>query len=67
MPAKRESSLGTGNPAQRPVAIATGGAYTATFDELHDAVEAACGPKRSGLLWLKNDTSKPGPSAMGAR
>lgn len=27
-------------------------------------MEKACGPSGSGLAWLKNDTSKPGPAEL---
>ena len=63
-PANPSSTLGTGNFAQRPLAITLGGGYTATFEETREAVEKACGPSGSGIVWLKNDTTKPGPAEL---
>lgn len=65
-PANPSSTIGTGNIAERPVAVILGGGFTSVFDEVHDAVEAACGPEGSRLVWLKNDTEKPGPGVLGA-
>ncbi|MBE3048323.1 hypothetical protein IMZ48_38630 [Candidatus Bathyarchaeota archaeon] len=65
-PANPSSTLGTGNVTDRPVAVALGGGHTDVFDETHEAVEKACGPAGSGLVWLKNDTTKPGPFELKA-
>lgn len=65
-PPDPSTTLGSGNLADRPVVIVTGGAFTEGFDDLHDAVEYACGPTGSGLIWLKSDTSKPGPGVFTA-
>lgn len=65
VPPNPSSTLGTGNVTDRPVAIALGRGHNEAFEETRDAVEKACGPGSSGLLWLKNDTTKPGPDVLG--
>lgn len=66
-PPDPSSTIGTGNLSDRPVAIVVGGGFTEGFDNLRDAVEDACGPLGSGLIWLKNDAGKPGLGVLGAR
>lgn len=66
MPEAPSSWLGTGNVHRRPVAISMGGGFSETFEETREAVEKACGPSGTGCVWLKNDTTKPGPDVLGA-
>ena len=51
----------------RPVAVVLGGAYLNKFDEIHDSVEKAFGSSGSGIAWLRNDSSKPGPGVLGGK
>lgn len=62
VPSDPSSTLGSGNLSERPVAVALGGGFVDTFDEVHDGVDKALGASGGGLAWLRHDGSKPGPA-----
>lgn len=65
MPSNPNSTLGTGNISDRPVAVILGGGFDDAFDMVYNEVERALGPSGSGVPWLRNDTNKPGPGDLG--